>query len=207
MVSKELEVTLNQAFKGAREKRHEFLSTEHLLLNLLGKSAASDVLNACGADIEELRKNLEEFLDANTPTIPETDTTQETQPTLGFQSVLQRAVFHVQSSGRREVTGASILVAIFSEQESEAVTFLKQQDINRIDVVNYLAERSEGTIGSVFNSVHCQRGESTDYSNLIREIEKFLKVNADLEQRVRTSELQIEERKAEIGRLRQQLGK
>ena len=201
MLSRELEVTLNQAFKGAREKRHEFLSTEHLL-NLLGNSAASDVLNACGADIEELRKNLEEFLDANTPTIPETDTTQETQPTLGFQSVLQRAVFHVQSSGRREVTGASILVAIFSEQESEAVTFLKQQDINRIDVVNYLAH-SEETI----ESVHSQYSESTDYDNLIREIEKFLRVHANLEQRVRTSEEQIEELKAEIGRLRQELGK
>ena len=202
MLSRELEVTLNQAFKRAREKRHEFMSTEHLLLSLLGNSAASDVLNACGADIEELRKNLEEFLDANTPTIPETDTTQETQPTLGFQSVLQRAVFHVQSSGRREVTGASILVAIFSEQESEAVTFLKQQDINRIDVVNYLAH-SEETI----ESVDSQYIESTDYDNLIREIEKFLRVHANLEQRVRTSEEQIEELKAEIGRLRQELGK
>ena len=202
MLSRELEVTLNQTFKRAREKRHEFMSTEHLLLSLLGNSAASDVLNACGADIEELRKNLEEFLDANTPTIPETDTTQETQPTLGFQSVLQRAVFHVQSSGRREVTGASILVAIFSEQESEAVTFLKQQDINRIDVVNYLAH-SEETI----ESVHSQYSESTDYDNLIREIDKFLRVHANLEQRVRTSEEQIEELKAEIGRLRQELGK
>ena len=92
MLSRELEVTLNQAFKKAREKRHEFMSTEHLLLNLLENSAASDVLTACGADIEELRKNLEEFLDANTPTIPETDGTRDTQPTLGFQRVLQREV-------------------------------------------------------------------------------------------------------------------
>ena len=203
MLSRELEVTLNQAFKGAREKRHEFLSTEHLLLNLLGNSAASDVLNACGADIEELRKNLEEFLDANTPTIPETDTTQETQPTLGFQRVLQQAVFHVQTAGRKEVTGANVLVAIFTEQESQAVTFLKQQDINRIDVVNYLAIHSEETI----ESVDSQYSESTDYDNLIREIEKFLRVHANLEQRVRTSEEQIEELKAEIGRLRQELGK
>ena len=97
------------------------------------------VLRACGADIEVLRKELQDFLDATTPLIPTSETDRETQPTLGFQRVLQRAVFHVQSSGRKEVTGASVLVAIFSEQESHAVYILKQQEVNRIDVVNFIA--------------------------------------------------------------------
>ncbi|MCB1646839.1 MAG: ATP-dependent Clp protease ATP-binding subunit ClpA [Pseudomonadales bacterium] len=139
MLSTDLEVTLNLAFKDARAKRHELMSVEHLLLALLDNAVAADVLRACGADIEKLRKELEEFLDATTPLIPKNETDRETQPTLGFQRVLQRAVFHVQSSGRKEVTGGSVLVAIFSEQESHAVYILKQQDINRIDVVNYIA--------------------------------------------------------------------
>ena len=139
MLSKDLEVTLNLAFKEARAKRHELMSVEHLLLALVDNAVAANVLRACGADIERLRKELEEFLDATTPLIPKNDNERETQPTLGFQRVLQRAVFHVQSSGRKEVTGGSVLVAIFSEQESHAVYILKQQDINRIDVVNYIA--------------------------------------------------------------------
>ncbi|HIG43531.1 MAG: ATP-dependent Clp protease ATP-binding subunit ClpA [bacterium] len=139
MLSKDLEVTLNLAFKEARAKRHELMSVEHLLLALIDNAVAVNVLRACGADIEKFRKELEEFLDATTPLIPKNDTERETQPTLGFQRVLQRAVFHVQSSGRKEVTGGSVLVAIFSEQESHAVYILKQQEINRIDVVNYIA--------------------------------------------------------------------
>ena len=139
MLSRDLEVTLNLAFKDARAKRHELMSVEHLLLALLDNAVAANVLRACGADIDALRKELEEFLDATTPLIPTSETDKETQPTLGFQRVLQRAVFHVQSSGRKEVTGASVLVAIFSEQESHAVYILKQQDVNRIDVVNYIA--------------------------------------------------------------------
>ena len=139
MLSRDLEVTLNLAFKDARAKRHELMSVEHLLLALLDNAVAANVLRACGADIDNLRKELEEFLDATTPLIPTNETDRETQPTLGFQRVLQRAVFHVQSSGRKEVTGASVLVAIFSEQESHAVYILKQQDVNRIDVVNFIA--------------------------------------------------------------------
>ena len=139
MLSRDLEVTLNLAFKDARAKRHELMSVEHLLLALLDNAVAVNVLRACGADTGNLRKELEEFLDATTPLIPASETDRETQPTLGFQRVLQRAVFHVQSSGRKEVTGASVLVAIFSEQESHAVYILKQQDINRIDVVNFIA--------------------------------------------------------------------
>ncbi len=138
MLSKDLEITLNLAFKGARSKRHEFMTVEHLLLALIDNESAANVLRACGADLGQLRKELIEFVDSTTPLIPEDDTERETQPTLGFQRVLQRAVFHVQSSGKQEVTGANVLVAIFSEQESQAVYYLKQQSIARIDVVNYI---------------------------------------------------------------------
>lgn len=139
MLSKDLELTLNSAFKEARAKRHEFMTVEHLLLALLDNHAAADVLSACAADIPQLRRDLVEFIDSTTPLIPKNDDNRETQPTLGFQRVLQRAVFHVQSSGKKEVTGANVLVAIFSEQESQAVYFLKQQSISRIDVVNFIA--------------------------------------------------------------------
>lgn len=139
MLNRELEQTLNDAFKDARTKRHEFMTVEHLLLALLNNDAASTVLQACGADIVKLRKDLDDFVDSTTPLIPEANGEQETQPTLGFQRVLQRAVFHVQSSGKSEVSGANVLVAIFSEQESQAVYFLKQQNIARIDVVNFIS--------------------------------------------------------------------
>jgi len=138
MLSKHLEQTLNDAFRGARAKRHEFMTVEHLLLALLDNDDAILVLKACGADLGAMRGDLVEFVDATTPLIPESDEERETQPTLGFQRVLQRAVFHVQSSGKQEVTGASVLVAIFSEQESQAVYFLKTQSIARLDVVNYI---------------------------------------------------------------------
>lgn len=139
MLSKDLETTLNNAFREARGKRHEFMTVEHLLLALLDNAAARSVLRAVGADIDRLRSELAEFIESTTPVLPEDAGERETQPTLGFQRVLQRAVFHVQSSGRKEVTGANVLVAIFSEQESQAVYFLKLQDIARIDIVNYIA--------------------------------------------------------------------
>lgn len=138
MLSRDLEETLSQAFKSARGKRHEFMTVEHLLLALADNEAAAGVLTACGADLAQLRGDLIEFVDATTPLIPESELDRETQPTLGFQRVLQRAVFHVQSSGKSEVTGANVLVAIFSEQESQAVYFLRQQNISRLDVVNYI---------------------------------------------------------------------
>ncbi len=138
MLSKDLEQTLNDAFRGARAKRHEFMTVEHLLLALLDNNDAIRVLKACAADLSSLRGDLAEFVDATTPLIPDDEEERETQPTLGFQRVLQRAVFHVQSSGRDEVTGANVLVAIFSEQESQAVYFLKLQSIARLDVVNYI---------------------------------------------------------------------
>ena len=138
MLSKDLELNLNAAFKGARARRHEFMTVEHLLLALLDNDAAGKVLRACGADMVQLRGELAEFVETTTPVIPEDDAERETEPTLGFQRVLQRAVFHVQSSGRSEVTGANVLVALFSEQESQAVYLLKKQNIARIDVVNYI---------------------------------------------------------------------
>ncbi|MGD8851280.1 MAG: ATP-dependent Clp protease ATP-binding subunit ClpA [Gammaproteobacteria bacterium] len=138
MLSKELEFTLNLAFKDAREKRHEFMTVEHLLLALLDNPSAAEVLKSCGADLEKLKQELTAFLNETTPLLPVSDN-RETQPTLGFQRVLQRAVFHVQSSGKKEVTGANVLVAIFSEQESQAAYFLNKQDITRLDVVNYIS--------------------------------------------------------------------
>lgn len=139
MLNRELENTLNHAFKVARGKRHEFMTIEHLLLALLDNESAAIVLNACAADSEKLRRELEDFVDSTTPLIASEESDKETQPTLGFQRVLQRAVFHVQSSGKTEVTGANVLVAIFSEQESQAVYFLKLQNISRIDVVNFIS--------------------------------------------------------------------
>ena len=138
MLSKELEVSLNQAFRTAYDKRHEFISVEHLLLAMLDNAAAIDVLKACGADIEQMRRELEKFIEETTPLIA-IGIKRETQPTLGFQRVLQRAAFHVQSSGKQEVTGANILVAIFSEQDSHAAFVLGQQDVSRLDVVNFIS--------------------------------------------------------------------
>ena len=140
MVNKELEQTLNNAFVFAREHRHEFMTVEHLLLALLDNSAARDALKACGADIEAIKSELLAFVKDTTPLILDDQLNErETQPTLGFQRVLQRAVFHVQSSGKDEVTGANVLVAIFSEQESQAVYILKKADVTRLDVVNFIS--------------------------------------------------------------------
>jgi ATP-dependent Clp protease ATP-binding subunit ClpA len=138
MLSKELEFTLSQAFTQARNRKHEFMTIEHLLLALIDNPTAAEVLHACGADTERLRTDIINFLDETTPKLA-ADDERETQPTLGFQRVLQRAVFHVQSSGKKEVTGANVLVAIFSEQESQAVYFLDQQDIARLDIVNFIS--------------------------------------------------------------------
>ncbi|MGI2921453.1 ATP-dependent Clp protease ATP-binding subunit ClpA [Vibrio diabolicus] len=139
MLNKELESSLNGAFARARDKRHEFMTVEHLLLALLENDAAKEALLACKADLDALRNELDIFIDQTTPLIPDSDETRETQPTLSFQRVLQRAVFHVQSSGRNEVTGANVLVAIFSEQESHAAYLLKKNDISRLDIVNFIS--------------------------------------------------------------------
>ena len=138
MLSKELEFTLNQAYKQAREKHHEYMTVEHMLLSLLDNPTAAKVLKACGADAERLRRDIARFIEETTPVIPAGDK-RDTQPTLGFQRVLQRAVFHVQSAGKKEVTGANVLVALFSEQDSQAVYLLNQQSVTRLDVVNFIS--------------------------------------------------------------------
>ncbi len=143
MLDKELESTLNVAFKEARAKRHEFVTVEHLLLALLNNTSSLEVLKACGANINRLRSNLTEFVDRTTPMIPLNIHDRDTQPTLGFQRVIQRAVFQVQSAGKTEVSGANVLAAIFSEQESQSVYFIRQENISRLDVINFIAH---GTI-------------------------------------------------------------
>ncbi len=140
MIAQELEVSLHMAFVEARQQRHEFITVEHLLLALLDNPSASEVLRACAANIDDLRKNLTQFIKDNTPVVPGTEEI-DTQPTLGFQRVIQRAIMHVQSTanGKKEVTGANVLVAIFGEKDSHAVYYLHQQGITRLDVVNYIS--------------------------------------------------------------------
>ncbi|QYK02747.1 ATP-dependent Clp protease ATP-binding subunit ClpA [Shewanella psychrotolerans] len=139
MLNKDLEVTLNLAFQQARDARHEYMTVEHLLLALIDNPAAQEALIACGANLDKLREEVASFIEQTTPIIADPNDERETQPTLGFQRVLQRAVFHVQSSGRNEVTGANVLVAIFSEQESQAVYLLRNCEVTRLDVVNYIS--------------------------------------------------------------------
>ena len=163
MLSRELEVTLNFAFKDARRKKHELISVEHLLFALLENASATEVLRACGANLDELKESLEEFVNSSTPLLPGNED-RETSPTLGFQRVLQRAVFHVQSSGKKEVEGANVLVAIYSEQESHAVFVLKQQNINRIDVVNYISHggQRQPSEGSEDSSVDAKESSASE---------------------------------------------
>ncbi|HKQ84990.1 MAG TPA: ATP-dependent Clp protease ATP-binding subunit ClpA [Steroidobacteraceae bacterium] len=138
MLSSELEICLNEAFQSAREARHEFMTVEHLLLAIVDTPRVREILRACGADVARLRKDLKDFIDQTTPRLKDDDD-REVQPTLGFQRVLQRAVFHVQSSGKKEVTAANVLVAIFSEKHSHAAYLLSMQDVARLDVVNYIS--------------------------------------------------------------------
>ena len=138
MIAQELEVSLHMAFMEARQRRHEFISVEHLLLAMLDNPSAAEVLRACGADMETLRSKLAEHVSANTPVVSGQDEV-DTQPTLGFQRVIQRAILHVQSSGKKEVTGANVLVAIYGEKDSHAAYFLEQQGITRLDVVNFIS--------------------------------------------------------------------
>ncbi|MDH3430232.1 MAG: ATP-dependent Clp protease ATP-binding subunit ClpA [Gammaproteobacteria bacterium] len=138
MLSSELEFCLNEAFQRARDQRHEFMTVEHLLLALLDIPKVHEILKACGSNIPELRRQLTEFIEEQTPILAHDDDT-DVQPTLGFQRVLQRAVFHVQSSGKKEVTSSNVLVAIFSEKQSQAVYYLSLQDVTRLDVINYIS--------------------------------------------------------------------
>ncbi|MES2943805.1 MAG: Clp protease N-terminal domain-containing protein, partial [Pseudomonadota bacterium] len=140
MIAQELEVSLHMAFVEARQQRHEFITVEHLLLALLDNPSAAEVLRACSANVDDLRKSLSNFIKDNTPQVAGSDDV-DTQPTLGFQRVIQRAIMHVQSTGngKKEVTGANVLVAIFGEKDSHAVYYLHQQGVTRLDVVNFIA--------------------------------------------------------------------
>jgi len=157
MISQELEVSLHMAFVEARQKRHEFITVEHLLLAMLDNPSAAQVLRACAANIEDLRKVLGDFVQQHTPIVGGTNEV-DTQPTLGFQRVIQRAILHVQSSGKKEVTGANVLVAIFGEKDSHAVYFLHQQGVTRLDVVNYIAHG----ISKVQDSAGSAKGGGND---------------------------------------------
>ncbi len=166
MFSKDLEQTLAQCYKDARERRHEFMTVEHLLLALLENPSAAGVLRACGADFKKLAADIRSIIAETVPVLPSGDT-RDTQPTLGFQRVLQRAVYHVQSSGRSEVTGANVLVAIFGEKDSHAVYFLNQQEISRLDVVNFISHKiakigHEPKPGEAADAAAKQDGEGGD---------------------------------------------
>ena len=160
MLDKELEFSLNLVFKEAREKRHEFVTVEHLLMALAQNPSAATVLRACGADLDRIREELEAYIDENTPRIPPNDT-RETQPTLGFQRVLQRAVFHVQSSGRKEVSGANVLVALFGEQDSQALYVLGQQNVSRLDVVNFISHGISKVGEDELGQIHQEQSEES----------------------------------------------
>ena len=158
MIAQELEVSLHMAFMEARQKRHEFITVEHLLLAMLDNPSAAEVLRACAANVEELRKKLADFIERHTPRVPgEADV--DTQPTLGFQRVIQRAILHVQSSGKKEVTGANVLVAIFGEKDSHALHFLTQQGLTRLDVVNFI---SHGIAKTPQEAAPSGRGEASN---------------------------------------------
>ncbi len=168
MLSKELEFTLNLAFHEAREQRYEFMTVEQLLLALLDNPKVASVLRACHSDVDKLKENIRTYIKENTPVLPEKEE-KETQPTLGFQRVLQRSVFHVQSAGKKEVNSSNVLVAIFGEQESQAVYFLNEQGVTRLDVVNYVShgltktgesgQESSGAAKGVFNSPSSDKEE------------------------------------------------
>ncbi|MGO2275454.1 MULTISPECIES: ATP-dependent Clp protease ATP-binding subunit ClpA [Pseudoalteromonas] len=171
MLNKDLELTLNSAFREARTRRHEFMTVEHLLLALLDNPSAGEALSACAVNVAELKTELLEFINETTPVIPDLEEERETQPTLGFQRVLQRAVFHVQSSGKNEVTGVNVLVAIFSEQESQAVYLLKKHDISRLDIVNFISHgiaKSDDELGDDTDDIHedVQEVQSEEASKL-----------------------------------------
>ncbi|TKB53254.1 ATP-dependent Clp protease ATP-binding subunit ClpA [Ferrimonas aestuarii] len=176
MLNKDLELTLNNAFQKAKSSRHEFMTVEHLLLALLENPAAKEALEACGAKLVNLKQDIEGFIEQTTPLIPADDEERETQPTLGFQRVLQRAVFHVQSSGRNEVSGANVLVAIFSEQESQAVYLLRKSDVTRLDVVNFIAHgvvKGDGSEGSIEDNSVNDDAQADDNADSSDKLENF----------------------------------
>ena len=177
MLDKELELTLNEAFKEARELRYEFMTVEHLALALLDNPAATQVLRACGGDTDLLRQELSKFIASNTPQLADDDL-RDTQPTLGFQRVLQRAVFQVQSSGRQEMSGANVLVAIYGEQESHAVYLLTKNNISRLDIVNFIShgipkiENGENSDSDNFEAEQLE-GDDTEEQTKTSPLERY----------------------------------
>ncbi|MBL4743033.1 MAG: ATP-dependent Clp protease ATP-binding subunit ClpA [Cycloclasticus sp.] len=170
MLNKELEQSLNDAFKRAHEMRHEFITVEHLLLAMMSNKSASEVFQASGGNVELIVSELEAYIEESTPLIPE-DLERETKPTLGFQRVLQRAVYHVQTSGKKEVTGANVLVAIFSEQDSQAVYLMNRQNVSRLDVVNFISHgiaRLEDDDMSDFEDIPAVEGEESSNDPLTK---------------------------------------
>lgn len=208
MLSKSLELTLNHAFRSARDQQHEYLTVEHLLLALIDNQDASEVLRHCGANLESLRADLTEFIDSTTPLIDESQGgDMETHPTLGFQRVIQRAVFHVQSSGKEEVTGANVLVAIFSEQESQAVYYLKTQDVSRLDIVNYITHGISKVDDSQAENMS-SRAESTGTQDDDPESNPLQKFAANLNARAKEGQIDpLIGRDAEVERLAQVLAR
>jgi ATP-dependent Clp protease ATP-binding subunit ClpA len=180
MIAQELEVSLHMAFVEARQQRHEFITVEHLLLALLDNPSAAEVLRACSANIDDLRKSLANFIKDNTPQVAGTEEV-DTQPTLGFQRVIQRAIMHVQSTGngKKEVTGANVLVAIFGEKDSHAVYYLHQQGVTRLDVVNFIAhgikksDPPEATKGPEANQGEQEEGSATEKNEKASPLEQF----------------------------------
>ncbi|MEI6717613.1 MAG: ATP-dependent Clp protease ATP-binding subunit ClpA [Betaproteobacteria bacterium] len=180
MIAQELEVSLHMAFVEARQQRHEFITVEHLLLALLDNPSAAEVLRACSANIDDLRKSLANFIKDNTPQVAGTEEV-DTQPTLGFQRVIQRAIMHVQSTGngKKEVTGANVLVAIFGEKDSHAVYYLHQQGVTRLDVVNFIAhgikksDPPEATKGPEANQSEQEEGAATEKNEKASPLEQF----------------------------------
>ena len=180
MIAQELEVSLHMAFVEARQQRHEFITVEHLLLALLDNPSAAEVLRACSANIDDLRKSLANFIKDNTPQVAGTEEV-DTQPTLGFQRVIQRAIMHVQSTGngKKEVTGANVLVAIFGEKDSHAVYYLHQQGVTRLDVVNFIAhgikksDPPEATKGPEANQGEQEEGAAAEKSEKASPLEQF----------------------------------
>jgi ATP-dependent Clp protease ATP-binding subunit ClpA len=180
MIAQELEVSLHMAFVEARQQRHEFITVEHLLLALLDNPSAAEVLRACSANIDDLRKSLANFIKDNTPQVAGTEEV-DTQPTLGFQRVIQRAIMHVQSTGngKKEVTGANVLVAIFGEKDSHAVYYLHQQGVTRLDVVNFIAhgikksDPPEATKGPEANQGEQEEGAAAEKNEKASPLEQF----------------------------------
>jgi ATP-dependent Clp protease ATP-binding subunit ClpA len=185
MLNQELELSLNMAFARAREHRHEFMTVEHLLLALLSNPSAREALEACSVDLVALRQELEAFIEQTTPVLPMSEEERDTQPTLSFQRVLQRAVFHVQSSGRSEVSGANVLVAIFSEQESQAAYLLRKHEVSRLDVVNFIShgtrkdepgQSSSSDSGSQANNNEEQAGGEERMENFTTNLNQLARV-------------------------------